>query len=179
SLAHEMRGGGTANGIQVGDGVGLDAPGVTGALRFLLSPRSAFVSGQFLTVASTDGTESAETGPPLTGRTVLVTGAARGIGTAIARTLAADGAQLVLLDVPVAGTDLARLANELEAIPVQLDVTAADAGQRLITFLRERSLQLDGLVLNAGITRDKMFANMTPEHWDPVIAVNISSQISL
>ena len=55
SLAHEMRRGGTANGILVQDGVDLDAPGVTGALRFLLSARSAFVTGQFLTVSSAAG----------------------------------------------------------------------------------------------------------------------------
>ncbi|MGO2360409.1 MAG: SDR family oxidoreductase, partial [Brachybacterium tyrofermentans] len=44
---------------------------------------------------------------------------------------------------------------------------------------RERGLSLDIAVLNAGITRDKLFANMTPERWVPVLAVNISSQITL
>ncbi|WP_010535327.1 3-oxoacyl-ACP reductase [Brachybacterium squillarum] len=179
SLAHEMRAGGTANGLQVADGVGLDAPAVLGALDFLLSARSAFVTGQFLTVSRDAGTAPADPARPMAGRTALVTGAARGIGAAIARTLAADGARLVLLDVPAAGTELARLANELRATPVQLDVTAADAGDRLVAFLRERHLVLDSVVLNAGITRDKMFANMTPERWDPVIAVNITSQITL
>src|SRR5690625_310495 len=38
---------------------------------------------------------------------------------------------------------------------------------------------LDAIVLNAGISRDKLFANMTPGHWDPVLAVNITSQITL
>src|SRR5699024_8214135 len=52
-------------------------------------------------------------------------------------------------------------------------------GQRLVDFLRERSLTLDAIVLNAGISRDEMFANMTPGHWDPVLAVNITSQITL
>jgi len=179
SLAHEMRGGGTANGIQVADGVGLDAPAVVGALRFLLSARSAFVAGQLVTVTTAEGTATEDRGAPFADRTVLVTGAARGIGAAIARTFAADGARLVLLDVPGAGTELARLANELHATPVQLDVTAEGAGRRLVDFLRERSLALDAIVLNAGITRDKMFANMTPAHWDPVLAVNITSQITL
>ncbi|MEE1618233.1 3-oxoacyl-ACP reductase [Brachybacterium sp. J153] len=179
SLAHELRAGGTANGVLVADGVGLDAPGVVGALRFLLSARSAFVTGQFLTVSSPAGTETENLSLPLAGRTALVTGAARGIGAAIARTLAADGARLVVLDVPGAGTELSRLANELRAVPIQLDVTSPGAGERLVAALRDRGLTLDILVLNAGITRDKLFANMTPDRWDPVLAVNITSQIAL
>ena len=179
SLAHEMRGGGTANGVLLEDGVEVDAPGAIGALRFFLSARSAFVTGQLLRVSSTAGSVTENPTLPLAGRTALVTGAARGIGAAIARTLAADGARLVLLDVPGAGTELARLANELRAVPIQLDVTSDGAGERLIAFLREKGLSLDVLVLNAGITRDKLFANMTPDRWDPVLAVNITSQISL
>ena len=179
SLAHEMRSGGTANGILAADGVALDAPGVIGALRFLLSARSAFVTGQFLEVTTAGGSLTEDSAQPLAGRTALVTGAARGIGAAIARTLAADGAHLVVLDVPAAGTELSRLANELRAVPIQLDVTSDGAGQRLVQFLREHSLTLDVLVLNAGITRDKLFANMTPDRWDPVIGVNITSQITL
>ena len=179
SLAHEMRGGATANGILVEDGVGLDAPGVLGALRFFLSARSAYVTGQMLTVGSGAGSSTENESLPLAGRTALVTGAARGIGAAIARTLAADGAQLVVLDIPGAGTELARLANELRAVPIQLDVTSAGAGRRLVDALRERGLALDVIVLNAGITRYKLLANITADRWDPVLAVNISSQITL
>src|SRR5690606_780497 len=169
----------TANGILVADGVGLDAPGVVGALRFFLSARSAFVSGQFVTASTSAGSATENPSLPLVGRTALVTGAARGIGAAIARTLAADGARLVLLDVPGAGTELSRLANELRAVPIQLDVTADGAGERLVSFLRERDLTLDVAVLNAGITRDKLLANMTADRWDPVLAVNITSQLTL
>ncbi|MCZ4326167.1 3-oxoacyl-ACP reductase [Brachybacterium paraconglomeratum] len=179
SVAHEMRGGATANGILLADGVGADAPGAVGALRFFLSARSAFITGQLLTVSTEAGSTTENASLPLAGRTALVTGAARGIGAAIARTLAADGARLVVLDVPGAGTELARLANELRAIPLQLDVTSADAGRRVVEFLHEKGLTLDVLVLNAGITRDKLFANMTPDRWDPVLAVNITSQIAL
>jgi len=179
SVAHEMRGGATANGILLEDGVGVDSPGAIGALRFFLSARSAFVTGQLLTVSSEAGGATENLSLPLAGRTALVTGAARGIGAAIARTLAADGARLVVLDVPGAGTELSRLANELRAVPIQLDVTSDGAGERLVSFLREKGLTLDVLVLNAGITRDKLFANMTPDRWDPVLAVNITSQITL
>ena len=179
SLAHEMRGGATANGLLVEDDVALEAPSVIGALRFFLSARSAFITGQFLTVSSAAGSATADRALPLAGRTALVTGAARGIGAAIARTLAADGARLVVLDVPGAGTELSRLANELRAVPIQLDVTAEGAGGRLVAALRERGLSLDAVVLNAGITRDKLLANMTADRWDPVLAVNITSQIAL
>ncbi|MGO1199375.1 MAG: 3-oxoacyl-ACP reductase [Dermabacteraceae bacterium] len=179
SLAHEMRGGGTANGVLLEDGVAVDAPGAIGALRFFLSARSAFITGQFLTVSSEAGSATENRSLPLAGRTALVTGAARGIGAAIARTLAADGAKLVVLDVPGAGTELSRLAIELHAVPIQLDVTSQGAGERLVSSLREKGLALDAVVLNAGITRDKLLANMTPERWDPVLAVNISSQITL
>lgn len=179
SLGHEVRKGATANGILAADGVALDAPGVQGALRFLLSARSAFIDGQFLAVSTSEGELPGDWDRPLAGRTALITGAARGIGAAIARTFSSLGAQLVLLDIPASGTDLARISNELRATPLQLDVTAPDAPERVIAFLRERGIVLDALVLNAGITKDKLFANMTPERWDPVIAVNIASQLAL
>ncbi|PWH07823.1 3-oxoacyl-ACP reductase [Brachybacterium endophyticum] len=179
TLGHEMRRGGTANGIQVADGVALTAPGVATTLRFLLSARSAFVDGQLIEVSTDAGRRPQQWDRPLEGKTALVTGAARGIGAAIARTLDSLGAELVLLDVPASGSELSRVTNELRATPLQLDVTSEAAGARTIAFLRERGITLDVLVLNAGITRDKMFANMTADRWDAVIAVNISSQISL
>src|SRR5699024_1636932 len=171
-----MRGGGRCNGCTGACGVPCSSAGRSGARRFVLSSRSAFVTGQFLHVSSAAGGETEDRSLPLAGRTALVTGAARGIGAAIARILAADWAELVVLDVPGAGTELSRLANELRAVPIQLDVTSRGAGRRLVSSLRERGLTLDAVVLNAGITRDKTLANMTPERWDPVLAVNITSQ---
>src|SRR5699024_5861120 len=61
----------------------------------------------------------------------------------------------------------------------QLDVTAEGAGGRLVPALRERGLSLDAVVLNAGITRDKLLANMTADRWDPALAVHSTSQIAL
>ncbi|NWE49742.1 SDR family oxidoreductase, partial [Pseudomonas gingeri] len=102
----------------------------------------------------------------------LVTGAARGIGAAIAETLARDGAEIILLDVPQAKADLDALAARLGARSIALDICAEDAATQLVEQLPDG---LDILVHNAGITRDKTLANMTPEFWDAVLAVNLNA----
>ncbi|MBX7558057.1 acetyl-CoA C-acyltransferase, partial [Streptomyces sp. tea 10] len=89
SIAQEMRGGVTANGILLADDVAADAPGVTGALRFFLSGRSAYVDGQFLTVGDDRGDADVDWVHPVAGKVAVVTGAARGIGAQVTRTLAA------------------------------------------------------------------------------------------
>ena len=109
---------------------------------------------------------------PLAGRKALVTGAARGIGAAIAETLARDGAELILLDVPAAKSDLDALAARLGGRSIALDICAADAAEQLIGQLANG---VDIVVHNAGITRDKTLANMTPEFWDSVLAVNLNA----
>src|SRR5919201_74835 len=96
------------------------AAGAEGAmestLRFLLSARSAYVSGQVIRLEAT-GLEAIvvpdDWERPLAGRAAAVTGAARGIGAAIAETLARDGAQVVSIDVPAAGEALSEAANRI------------------------------------------------------------------
>ena len=95
-----------------------------------------------------------------------MTGAARGIGADIARTLARDGATVVCVDVPAAGAALAGVANEVGGTALQVDVTAADAGARIVEHARARHGGLDLVVHNAGITRDKLLANMDADRWD-------------
>src|SRR5699024_7997512 len=179
SLAHEMRGGSTTNGIVVSDGVPMDAPSVTSALWFLLSSKSAYVSGQPLHVTTAEGgatTAEAFAGAHLSGRLAVVTGAARGIGAAIAAVLARDGATVVGVDVPQAGDALARTMNDIGGTALQLDITADDAGR---TIAERTGAPVDILIHNAGITRDRMLANMEAARWDSVIAVNIASQLRI
>lgn len=107
---------------------------------------------------------------------VLVTGAARGIGAALARVLARDGAQVVALDIPAAGDALAAVANDIGGTAVQLDLTAPDAPTRLADHLASRHGRVDVVVHNAGITRDKTLGRMDADRWDQVIDVNLSSQ---
>ena len=107
---------------------------------------------------------------------MLVTGAARGIGAALARVLARDGAQVVALDVPSAGDALAAVANEIGGTAVQLDLTGRTPRTRLADHLADRHGRVDVVVHNAGITRDKTLGRMDADRWDPVIDVNLSSQ---
>lgn len=179
SLGRELRGGATANGVVLHAGVGVAAPSAGAALRFLLSGRSAYVDGQFLHVDSEAGELPADWEAPLAGRVAVVTGAARGIGAAIARTLYRDGATVVVIDVPAAGDALAKVANEVRGTALQLDVTRADAGQVIIDHARARHGSLDIVIHNAGITRDKLLANMDAARWDSVIAVNLESQLRM
>ncbi|MEV0602640.1 3-oxoacyl-ACP reductase [Streptomyces sp. NPDC050315] len=153
------------------------APASAGAaestLRFLLSPRSAYVSGQVIEVAAADdGTVPGDWDRPLDGRTALVTGAARGIGAAVAETLARYGARVVCLDVPQAEADARAVAERLGGQALTLDITAPDAGERIAAALPDG---LDVLVHNAGITRDRRLANMAADRWDSVLDVNLGS----
>ncbi|GIG28160.1 3-oxoacyl-ACP reductase [Cellulomonas marina] len=181
SLAKELRGGATGNGVVVAAGVPVTAASVLATLRFFLSARSAYVDGQLLEVDADvpAGPVVADEARPLEGRVVVVTGAAQGIGRAIVETLVRDGARVVAVDVPAAGEKLARVANAVRGTALQLDVTAADAGTRILEHALARHGRLDVMVHNAGITRDKLLANMAPDRWSSVLAVNVEAQLRI
>jgi len=112
----------------------------------------------------------------LAGKVAIVTGGSRGIGLAIARLLAEDGASVV-----VSGRDAARLeaaVKELEslgaaALAVVADVSKRDDVERLVDATRERFGRIDVVVNNAGITRDQLLVRMKDDDWDQVLDTNL------
>ncbi|MFJ6084367.1 3-oxoacyl-ACP reductase [Streptomyces sp. NPDC092369] len=167
SLGKEIGRGRTVNLVRL-----TDASAAESTLHFLLSPRSAYVSGQVIAVDARPVTQPADAQRPLGGRTALVTGGARGIGEAVAETLAESGAEVVVLDVPQAERDARRVAQRLGGSALLLDITAPDAGERIAEALPDG---LDVLVHNAGITRDRRLVNMPAERWSSVLDVNLAS----
>ena len=115
-------------------------------------------------------------GKTLAGKVTIVTGGTRGIGLAIARLLAEDGASVV-----VSGRDAARLeaaVKELESLGAPAMAVAADAAKRedadrLVEATRERFGRIDVLVNNAGITRDQLLVRMKDDDWDQVLDTNL------
>jgi 3-oxoacyl-[acyl-carrier protein] reductase len=115
-------------------------------------------------------------GKALAGKVAIVTGGTRGIGLAIARLLAEDGASVV-----VSGRDAARLdaaVKELEALGGPALGVAADAArredvERLIEATRERFGRIDVVVNNAGMTRDQLLVRMKDDDWDQVLDTNL------
>src|SRR5690606_2638317 len=120
SLGKELRGGSTSNGILLTDDAAVDSASAVAALRFFLSAKSAYVDGQLLPVGPADVAGPVDWEQPLAGKVGVVTGDARGIGAAIARTMARDGAKVVVIDVPQAGEALAAVANEIGGVALQL-----------------------------------------------------------
>ena len=142
-------------------------------LRFFTSARSAYVSGQVVRVSNGSNVD-VDWNQPLGGKTMLVTGASRGIGEAIARVLAREGAHVICLDVPQQQADLQKVANEISGSALTVDITSADAGKEIAEAAQERG-GLDSVIHNAGITRDKTLANMDDKQWDMVLNINLGS----
>jgi 3-oxoacyl-[acyl-carrier protein] reductase len=189
SLGKEIGRGATVQLVLVAPGVPIGTPpmaggrqagdGLASTLRFLLSPRSAYVSGQVIHVGAS-GASAAGTAPaqldwerPQAGRVALVTGASRGIGEAIATTLAREGAHVVGLDVPALADELERVSARLGGEALALDVTAADAPAAIAEHFKDG---VDVVVHNAGVTRDRTLAKMPAERWSELMDINLSSQ---
>lgn len=159
SIGKEVRKGATAQLVYVGPG----ADGqLESTLRFFLSAKSAYVSGQVVRIGTeVASVEAVDWERPLAGKVALVTGDSRGIGQAIAEVLARDGAHVVGVDVPGQASDL------------ELDITDPDAPARIASHLLEKHGGVDIVVHNAGVTRDKTLARMSEELWSAVIDINL------
>ena len=112
----------------------------------------------------------------LEGKTALITGAARGIGKAIALKFAAEGANIAFTDLAVNE----ETEKEIAALGVKAKSYASNAAdfaqtEEVVKAVKEEFGSIDILVNNAGITKDGLMLRMTEQQWDAVIAVNLKS----
>ena len=112
----------------------------------------------------------------LEGKVALVTGAAQGIGKAVALLLARNGADIVVSDINPEKAE--ETANEIKsigrnALAIQGNVANWNDVERMVEAILEKFAKIDILVNNAGITRDKLILRMTEEDWDAVLDVNL------
>jgi 3-oxoacyl-[acyl-carrier protein] reductase len=173
SMAKEIgRNGATANLLYVNSATeaAIEAP-----VRFLLSRGSAFMNAQVMQVSNPVAAIDAEWQKPLLSKTILVTGAARGIGLAISQVLARDGAKVIGVDVPQAEADLNSAMADIGGESLTLDITEDQAPQLLRDFCAAEGPKLHAIVHNAGVTRDKMLSRMSEHQWNMLMQVNLGA----
>ncbi len=117
----------------------------------------------------------------LSGKVAIVTGAAQGIGRAIAMRLAEEGARVAIADINDAGA--AKTAEEIraaggQAIAVKLDVTSLEQAVAAMERVEREVGPIDILVNNAGWDKVEPFVENTPEMWDRVIAINFRGPLN-
>ncbi|WP_332719352.1 3-oxoacyl-[acyl-carrier-protein] reductase [Pelagibacterium mangrovi] len=115
----------------------------------------------------------------LSGKRALVTGASGGIGSAIAKALASQGAEVALSGTRVGALeDVAKdIIGKNHILPCNL--SDPDSVERLVPQAEEAMGGIDILVNNAGMTRDNLFMRMKDEEWDDVLAINLSAPFRL
>lgn len=118
----------------------------------------------------------------LEGKVALITGAGKGIGAAIARRFAAEGARLILCDMD--GENIRQMAAEMqregfEVLGFAVNVTDRAAIDHMVNEAMEQYENIDILVNNAGIVRDAMFHKMTEADWDLVMNVNLKGSFNM
>jgi 3-oxoacyl-[acyl-carrier protein] reductase len=178
SLAKEIGGkGATANLVYVEEGA---EERLSAVLRFFLSAASAFVSAQPLRVSADarwDGDDPWT--QPLTRKVALVTGAARGIGEATARVLAAEGAHVVCVDRPEDDAALSLVARDVGGSLLLCDVSAPDAPERIASYTRDKHGGLDIVIHNAGVTRDRTLTRMPERMWNQTLEINLAALLRI
>lgn len=118
------------------------------------------------------------------GRVALVTGGSRGIGKATAIKLAGEGATVAVhysRAIDKAETVCEQIRGNLgqEAIPVQADIADRDAVNRMVATVTEELGAIELLVNNAGDVGDMTFEELTPEHWDRIVAINLTGPFNV
>lgn len=153
---------------------------LAGPMRFFLSRHSAYVDGQVVSIRKqTQSRARQRIMAPLEGRVAVVTGAAQGIGAAIAAALAREGARVVCLDLPGASQALSEIAERVGGEALEVDISAEGAPARIAQYLDENHKGVDVVIHNAGITRDKTIGRMSSEQWNQVLAVNLEAPIRI
>jgi 3-oxoacyl-[acyl-carrier protein] reductase len=173
SVGKEVRKGATSQLVYVAPGA---EDQIASTLRFLLSPRSAYVSGQVVRITPSERHPELGWERPLIGKVALVTGASRGIGAEVARVLARDGAHVVGLDIPPLADDLERLVGELGGSWIAADITDEAAPGLIADRLESEHGGVDIVVHNAGVTKDKTLGRMDEERWTVLLDINLSSE---
>src|SRR6185436_18925983 len=107
------------------------------------------------------------------GKKALVTGGASGIGAAVARRLAAEGAEVTVGDLNLEGAT--EVAGEISGLAIELDVTDLGSAQAAVD---SAGAPIDILINNAGTDEFGFFAQTTPEMWEKVIAVNLNGVLN-
>jgi len=155
----------------------LDLSSFETPFKFFLSDRSSFITGQTIELDSSKSQSQVAFAQNLSGKRALVTGAAHGIGAAIAKRLSEEGAHVVLLDRPSEQEALQNVADEIGGCAVLCDLLEKDF---IKTILKEAGeTGFDIVINNAGITRDKKFANLKSDSWDQTIAINLTAAESI
>ncbi len=113
-----------------------------------------------------------------TGRTVVVTGGARGIGLALSRFFVASGARVAVIDRDEKG--LAEATSEMpDALPLAVDVSSSSEVNSAMAHIVEKTGRIDVVVNNAGILRDRMVWKLTDEDWSAVLGVHLTGTFNL
>jgi 3-oxoacyl-[acyl-carrier protein] reductase len=116
----------------------------------------------------------------LKGKTVLITGSARGLGKSMALTLAKEGCDIIINDIERMKEEALKTVEELKKLDIKSDFVVGDVSDfdsctKMAATIKEKFEKVDILVNNAGITKDRTLKKMMPDEWNPVMRVNLDS----